>query len=80
MVIPINHRQKEADMTHDGIAAAAAVITVEVLRWSRDKHTDITPEIIGSAFADAYRGVQLGLQDLAKDGSRQFLIPRKPGS
>lgn len=75
MAIPINHRRKEADMTHDDIAAAAAVITVEVLRWVREKHTDITPEIIGSAFADAYRGVQLGLQDLAKDGPARYLVP-----
>lgn len=57
--------------------AAAAVITGEVLRWVREQHTDITPEIIGSAFADAYRGVLIGLRDLEKDGPPRYLVPKK---
>ena len=41
---------------------AASRIAVEVMRQTRDRYGDPTPEIIGSAFETAYLGLQNGMK------------------
>lgn len=53
------------------LIAPAARIAVALLQREGPKLFDLTPEVIGSAFETAYRGLQEGIQRVEQEEKRQ---------
>lgn len=54
------------------LIAPAAAITVEVLAQTKHAYGELTEEVIASAFEQAYRGLEAGVDRIQKEDSRRL--------